>query len=142
MKEVKTEIIINAPKDKVWSVMMDFSAYPEWSTFIRSIEGEARLGARLKNTLRLTSSDQIFKPVITRMEEGTAFEWLGSIPLGLFKGRHYFMLEEIGEQQTKLIHGEIFSGLLRGLIMNKVGEATLRGFQAWNKALKARAEGL
>ncbi len=141
MKELKTEIIINASKDKVWAVMMDFSAYPEWSTFIRSIEGEAKLGARLKNTLRLTTSDQVFKPVITRMEEGNAFEWLGSIPLGLFKGRHYFMLEEMGEQQTKLIHGEVFSGLLRGLIMNKIGEDTLRGFQAWNKALKVRVEG-
>lgn len=142
MKEVKTEIIINAPKEKVWAVMMDFSAYPEWSTFIRSIEGEAKLGGRLKNTLRLTTSDQIFKPVITRMEEGNAFEWLGSLPLGLFKGRHYFMLESTGPQQTKLIHGEIFSGLLRALIMNKIGEDTIKGFQAWNKALKNRVESL
>lgn len=142
MKEVKTEIIINAPKGKVWRVMMDFAAYPEWSTFIRSIEGEAKLGGRLKNTLRLTTSDQIFKPVITRMEEGNAFEWLGSIPLGLFKGRHYFILEATGEQQTKLIHGEVFSGLLRGLIMNKIGEDTMKGFQAWNKALKRRVESL
>ena len=142
MKEVKTEIIINAPKDKVWAVMMDFSAYPEWSTFIRSIEGEARLGARLKNTLRLTTSDQIFKPVITKMEEGTAFEWLGRLPLGMFNGRHYFILEQLGAEETKLIHGEIFSGLLRGLIMNKIGEDTMKGFQAWNKALKKRAESL
>ena len=142
MKELKTEIIINAPKEKVWAVMMDFAAYPEWSTFIRSIEGEAKLGARLKNTLCLTTSDQIFKPVITKMEEGNAFEWLGSIPLGLFKGRHYFILEARGEQQTKLIHGEVFSGLLRGLIMNKIGEDTMKGFQAWNKALKSRVENL
>ncbi|MBX2870495.1 MAG: SRPBCC domain-containing protein [Saprospiraceae bacterium] len=142
MKELKTEIIIDAPKDKIWSVMMDFPAYPEWSSFIRSIEGEAKPGARLKNTLSLGASDQVFKPVITRMEEGKVFEWLGSLPLGLFKGRHYFILEELGAEQTKLIHGESFSGLLRGLIMKKVGEDTLRGFQAWNKALKTRVEEL
>lgn len=142
MKELKTEIIIEASQDKVWSVLMDFAAYPEWSSFIRSVEGEARVGARLKNTLRLGASDQVFKPTVTRMEPGKVFEWIGSLPLGLFKGRHYFMLESLGASQTKLIHGESFSGLLRGLIMKKVGEDTLRGFQAWNKALKERAEGL
>lgn len=142
MKELKTEIIINANKEKVWEVLMDFAAYPAWSTFIRSIEGEAKVGSKLKNTLRAKHSDQVFKPVVTRMEEAKAFEWLGSIPLGLFKGRHYFILESLGDHQTKLIHGEVFSGLLRSMIMKKVGEDTLRGFQAWNKAIKARVEEL
>lgn len=142
MKELKTEIIINANKEKVWRVLTDFTAYPEWSTFIQSVEGEAEVGAKLRNTLKSMGKDQVFKPIVTRVEVGQAFEWLGSLPLGLFKGRHYFLLESVGEAQTKLIHGEVFSGLLRGLIMNKIGEDTLRGFQAWNKAIKARVEAL
>lgn len=140
MKELKTEIIIHAKREKVWSVLVDFAAYPEWSTFIKSIEGEAKIGARLRNTLQPMGREQVFKPVVTRLEEGAAFEWLGSLPLGLFKGRHYFLLESLGENQTKLVHGEVFSGLLRGLIMSSIGEDTLRGFQAWNKAIKARSE--
>lgn len=140
MKEIKTEIIIDVSPSRVWDVLTDFGSYPDWSTFIVSIEGKAVEGTRLRNTLVLKDSPQVFKPIITRAEPNQAFEWIGSLPLGIFKGRHYFILEASGDQQTKLIHGEQFSGLLHGLILRKIGEDTLRAFQRWNKALKERAE--
>lgn len=140
MKEIKTEIIIEATPSRVWDVLTDFGAYPDWSTFMKSIEGEAIEGTRLRNTLVLKDSPQVFKPIVTRVEPGQAFEWIGSLPLGIFKGRHYFILEASGDQQTKLIHGEQFSGLLHALILRKIGDDTLRAFQRWNKAIKERAE--
>lgn len=140
MKEIRTEIIINAKPSRVWDVLTDFRAYPDWSTFMVSIEGEPVKGTRLRNTLILKDSPQVFKPIVTRVEPNQVFEWEGSLPLGLFIGRHYFILEANGDDQTKLIHGEKFRGLLHGLILRKIGEDTLRAFQRWNKALKARAE--
>lgn len=86
------------------------------------------------------SLSRIFKPVVTKVEENQAFEWLGQALLGLFKGRHYFILEDLGKGQAKLIHGEQFTGLLSGPVMRMIGDDTLRNFQDMNKALKDRIE--
>lgn len=140
MKEIKTEIIIDASSEQVWQVLTDYESYPDWNPFIISIEGEKEVGGRLKNTMLNDGKTSVFKPVIQKWEENQHFEWLGSLPLRLFTGRHYFILEPINANQTKLIHGEYFGGLLRGLIMKQIGEATLQSFLAMNRALKQRVE--
>ena len=140
MKEIRTEIIIDAPRQQVWNTLMDRENYGNWNPLIIESEGEAVLGNKIKNVLKVGEKPQTFRPVVTDLQEGTRFEWLGKLPLGIFTGRHYFELEESGVGQTKLIHGEHFGGWLRGMIMNKIGEATRNGFIAMNRALKAEAE--
>ena len=140
MKEIKTEIIIQAPREKVWQTLLDFPAYGDWNPFIRSIEGKAAVGEKLTNTMMNGKKEMVFKPVVTRCNPGQAFEWMGSGMLGMFKGRHYFELEDVGEGKTKLRHGEQFSGLLSGIIMRMIGETTLDSFQKMNRALRDRVE--
>lgn len=140
MKEIKTEIIIQAPQAVVWKVLTDFEAYGEWNPFIISIIGKQEVGARLVTTMNSEGKERVFKPVIKQFDGQTQFEWLGKLPLGLFTGRHYFQLQALNPGQTQLIHGEVFGGLLRGMIMKKIGEATLGSFLEMNRALKERAE--
>ncbi len=47
MHEIKTEIEIAATPEQVWSILTDFSAYPQWNPFIRSINGTVKTGERL-----------------------------------------------------------------------------------------------
>ena len=140
MKELKTEIIINAPQHAVWQVLTNFSEYPAWNPFIVSISGSPVKGAVLQTSMMQNGKKYGFKPVITELEEGSRLEWLGKLSLNLFNGNHYFILERLGSGQTRLLHGERFSGLLSGILLKKIGEDTLRGFQSMNKALKQRAE--
>ena len=42
MKEVFSEIDIQAPAERVWQVLTDFASYPEWNPFIRRINGEPK----------------------------------------------------------------------------------------------------
>ena len=42
--EMETEVIMDAPQEKVWQVLTDVHAYPDWNPFITSIEGEMKLG--------------------------------------------------------------------------------------------------
>lgn len=140
MKELKTEIIINAPAARVWQVLTSFSEYPGWNPFITAIEGEAALGRQLRNEMQLQGKKWVFTPAITALEEGRQLEWLGKMPLNLFNGNHYFYLQPIGPHQTRLLHGERFSGWLSSILLKRIGEDTLRGFQRMNKALKQRAE--
>ncbi len=140
MQELKTEIILNASPDKVYAILTDMEKYEAWNPFLVASKGKAEVGERLENTMLHNGKRQVFKPIVTKANSGKEFEWLGSGFMGLFKGRHYFILEDLGNGQTKLIHGENFSGLLSGLIMRMIGEETLRNFQAMNKALKERVE--
>lgn len=140
MKELKTEIILNATPDKVWNALLDFGAYASWNPFIPSIKGEAKVGGQLTNTMVNKGKEMVFKPRVTKVEENKCFEWLGATMGGLFKGRHYFILEDLGNNQTKLIHGEKFTGLLSNPVIAMIGEETLLNFQRMNKALKNKVE--
>jgi hypothetical protein len=44
MQELRREIEIDAPPERVWAVVTDFAAYPEWNPFIRRIRGELHEG--------------------------------------------------------------------------------------------------
>jgi uncharacterized membrane protein len=48
MKIVETVVEITAPSSRVWGVLTDFSAYPEWNPFIRSVEGPLEAGRSLR----------------------------------------------------------------------------------------------
>ncbi|VVB87011.1 Polyketide cyclase / dehydrase and lipid transport [uncultured archaeon] len=47
MKELRTEIEIQASADRVWQILTDFASFPEWNPFIRRAKGETVKGARI-----------------------------------------------------------------------------------------------
>lgn len=51
-RSLKTEIIIDAPSDEVWSVLMNHEAYPDWNPFIKHISGSTKPGEFLETTLQ------------------------------------------------------------------------------------------
>ncbi len=140
MKHLKTEIFLNASPEKVWNILVDFEQYSAWNPFIVSSQGKPIEGSQLTNTMLNKGKATVFKPIITKVDPYQEFEWLGSGLMGMFKGRHYFILEDLGNGTTKLTHGEKFSGLLSGLIMKMIGEDTLNNFHLMNQALKERLE--
>ncbi|HEV7333275.1 MAG TPA: SRPBCC domain-containing protein [Flavisolibacter sp.] len=140
-KQIKTEIVINASKEKVWAILTDFSRYPQWNPFIVNVEGELAKAKKLKNTLRNGDKQFVFKPTVLSVVPYRYFDWLGSLVVkGLFDGHHYFEIEELGPRQVKLTHGEQFSGILSSTILKKIGEDTRNNFIRMNGAVKALAE--
>jgi hypothetical protein len=140
-RHIETDIEINAPGSRVWALLTDFALMPSWNPFIRSISGDLAQGARL--TVHITppgSSGMRFKPTVLTVRPGHELRWLGHLLLpGIFDGEHYFVLESIGANKTRLTHGENFSGLLVGLLGSTLA-ATAAGFKAMNTALKQKAE--
>lgn len=141
MRSIQTEITIAAPVQKVWQTLLDFDSYPEWNPFIH-IKGAAEVGTNLENTIMLEGrAPQVFKPEVLVVEEQREFRWVGKLFFsGLFDGEHYFILESIDEQTTRLLHGENFRGILVGPIMKMIGRQTIQGFEKMNAALKTRVE--
>ncbi len=137
-----TDIEIAASPAQVWAVLLDFATYKNWNPFIVSVEGSAKEGAQLATCIRPPGGREMrFKPSVTVVEEGRAFEWLGSFGFrGIFDGRHRFELSETENGGTKFVQKEEFTGLLVWLIKNELNTKTKQGFQEMNEALKKRAE--
>lgn len=78
MKELQTEIEIDATPARVWQVLTDFDAYPDWNPFIRGISGEAQPGARLEVRIEPPGGRAMtFKPTVLQAEPGRELRWLG-----------------------------------------------------------------
>jgi hypothetical protein len=144
MKSIRTEIVINARPERVWRVLTNFAAYPEWNPFIIRVEGAAIAGSRLRNTMQLEGQkEQIFRPKVLEVVPGKSFRWEGHLFFkGLFDGEHYFLLEALEEGATRLVHGENFRGILAGPLLRMIGKQTREGFLKMNEALKERCEQL
>ena len=69
-KSSKTEIIIYASKEDVWTALTDFKNYPTWNPFVVRIEGKPEKGYRLKNTLKNGGKTTVFKAVVQNVRPG------------------------------------------------------------------------
>ncbi|PKB64597.1 MAG: polyketide cyclase [SAR202 cluster bacterium Io17-Chloro-G2] len=143
MKEIRTEIDIAAPPEKIWGVLTDFASYPQWNPFMRTAQGEPITGNRLQVYLKPPDGmGMTFKPTVLNAEPSRELRWLGHLFVpGLFDGEHYFLIEDQAEGGARFVQGEIFTGVLVPL-MGLIGlfPKTIRGFEEMNLALKARAE--
>jgi hypothetical protein len=138
---IRTEIVINASKEKVWSILTNFHDYPHWNPFIISIKGDLAINKKLINTMLNGAKTFVFKPKVRSVVPNKYFNWLGSLWVkGLFDGHHYFEIEELSPLQVKLKHGENFSGILSNYIMKKIGNETRSNFIKMNNAVKNLAE--
>jgi hypothetical protein len=141
MKELRREVEIAATAERVWSVLVDFDAYPDWNPFIRSIHGICEPGDRL--TVRIEppgARAMTFKPTVLRVEPARELAWLGRVLLpGVFDGEHKFTIEQLDGGRSRLVQCERFSGVLVP-VLGKAITATEHGFEAMNAALKKRSE--
>jgi hypothetical protein len=142
MRSIKTEIVINSSIEEVWNVLMDHQSYPIWNPFIKKISGSIHPGEYLQVTIQSEGNKSMkFNPVVLVNNINQEFRWVGKLGIkGVFDGEHYFILEQIGPNQTKFIHGEIFTGILSGLLIKMIGKDTEVGFVSMNEALKVRLE--
>jgi hypothetical protein len=137
-----TAIDIAATTARVWEVLTDFSAYPDWNPFIRRIAGPVAVGARLETHLLPPGGrGMTFRPTVLAAEPERELRWIGYVGTpGIFDGEHRFRIEPIGPDRVRFVQEERFSGFLAPLILRFIERSTLEGFAAMNRALKARAE--
>lgn len=139
--EIRTEIEIEAPAERVWAVLSDLRSWEEWNPFIKAA-GRAEKGAKLLVEVTPPGlSTMKFSPTVVAAEPPHRLEWLGRVVIpGIFDGHHCFHLEQLDGGRTRLLHFEHFRGMLAGPVMRKQLTATEQGFRAMNAALKDRVE--
>lgn len=142
MYEITTHIDIAATPQRVWSVLMDFPAHPQWNPFLRSIAGVPAIGERLSVVLQpVGGKGMTFRPKVLVATPPQEFRWIGRFLLpGIFDGEHYFRIMPIAAQMVRFEQGERFTGMLVPLAKSSLAGATRAGFVAMNVALKSRSE--
>nr|WP_319373964.1 SRPBCC family protein [uncultured Methanobacterium sp.] len=57
MKEIYTEIEINASASTVWDILTDFDKFPKWNPFMKKISGNLQEGANLEAFIQPPNSN-------------------------------------------------------------------------------------
>lgn len=142
MKELYSEIMIDAPAQVVWQLLTDFDSYPQWNPFILRASGEVKPGARLDAYLKPPGGMGVtIKPKVLKAEPDRELRWLGHfLTPGVFDGEHIFTIEPLGPDQVRFVQREEFKGWLAPLMLRLIGIRTQCGFGELNRALKAEAE--
>jgi hypothetical protein len=141
MRQLRTDIEIDATPGRVWAILTDFASYPAWNPFIQSIRGEPVVGSKLE--VRIAPPDgnaMTFKPTLLNVEPNRELRWLGRVLLPrIFDGEHVLQLVPLADGRVRFLQAERFRGVLVPFF-GKTLEKTERGFTAMNEALKRRAE--
>ena len=142
MKAIETHIIVDCTPEKIWDILTNFEKYESWNPFMTKVEGDAKLGAKIKVQIRTMKGKQrIYHPIITRFEINKELRWKGKSFLpGIFDGERIFLIDKTADNKVAFFHKELFSGLGVKLVGNKLDENLSEGFEKMNLALKKRAE--
>src|SRR5437660_1085895 len=143
MTLLSSEIVIAAPSEVVWEVLVDFSSYSDWNPVEVQARGEAVAGATLEHTAQLPGRKPMsFTAKIIEATPSRALAWKGRILVpGLFDVSHHFEIDRLAGDHSRLRQFEHFSGVLvpfmRGLLRD-----TQAAFELANQAIKHRVESM
>jgi hypothetical protein len=142
MKELRTEIEINASPEKVWQILTDFDQYSKWNPFIHHAIGKAEMGAKVDISFKKNTKDMTLHCKVTKLIPNHKLGWAYKVFLSvLWHGEHTFTIEPAGENRVRLIDSEVFTGLLIPFQAKDIDTNSRRDFEAMDKALKIQAEG-
>lgn len=141
MTFLSSEIVIAAPREVVWDVLVDFDSYADWNPVEIHARGEPVVGSIVEHTAQLPGRKPMtFRAKIIEATPARALAWKGKIVVpGLFAVSHHFEIDPLAGDHSRLRQFEHFSGVLipfmRGML-----EDTQAAFALANEAIKQRAE--
>ena len=97
-KNLASTIGIDASPERVWQVLTDFAAYPEWNPFIVRAEGRPEEGVRLTVRMQPVGARAVtLVPTVLEAVEARRLRWSGSLWIpGIFDAEHVFSLDPPG----------------------------------------------
>lgn len=143
VQEIYTECEIDAPADKVYVVISDFSGYPAWTNDI-TVSGDTNPGGNMRVRVKTKNGGEGWYTLSSKMRRNDnrmiAFVNALVSPF-LFLGRHRFEIVPISDGRTLFVNAEVFSGLMIHLVREKsLLRATRRFKENVNLALKNAVE--
>jgi hypothetical protein len=140
-RKIYTDIIIEAPTDKVWAVLKDTKSYKKWATFLVDIQGELKNENQIIAKFQLNPSKEKFNTIAHKIhvEEGKGFYWAEKGPMGICDN-HHFKIEKINSTTSRFIQSDELTKGASWLLGGYLSKIYAKGYQAFNSALKKEVE--
>lgn len=135
-KSVKAELLIDAPVEDIWSVLMDGASYSEWNPILVAVEGDFAEGAVMNVSMKTSDGGVTpVTPVVKKLQTHEELNQFGGMR-GVLTYDHHWYLEPAGTG-TRVTQFEEYRGI-GVLFWNPawVEEAYMEGL----RALKERVE--
>ena len=135
-------VVINAPIDTVWDILVDVDRYHEWNPFAQTYkETDLRVGATIHFDVKLGRYDRKQTERFVAIERPTLLSWSTKIVhKSLLKALREQRLEKRSETSCAYFNTDTLEGPLAPLAILLFGRAMHRGFADVGRALKQRAE--
>jgi len=142
MKEIKTEIIINAPKEEIWAVLSNIGDYENWNNIITDVKSSLQVdrGFRFKIALFGLAVPMVAK--VHRVDENRYLGWGNDYQSWIkviLAAHHYFEIIELSDSQCKFVHGEQFYGIVPFALWPTIRKMAT-SYDTFNENLKSAAE--
>ncbi len=135
-------VVIDAPIDTVWNLLVDVDRYHEWNPFARTYtKTDVRVGATIHFDVKLGRYDRKQTERFHAIERPTLLSWSTKIAhKSLLKALREQRLEKRSETSCAYFNTDTLEGPLAPLAILLFGQAMHRGFADVGRALKQRAE--
>jgi hypothetical protein len=139
---VRAEIEIDAPAGRIFDILTNLAAYPEWNPFTVRVESTLRLGDPVHLYVRLRGGKLSHRiEYVSKNERPASLCWGTTIGAGfLLRAERCQTLTPIDERRTRYVNEDVLEGWLAPFVLRAYGPAMQRGFEAVASALKKRAE--
>ena len=143
-QKIGSSIEINASDEGIWDIVTNFSAYPDWNTYITYIEGDLRPGKGLYVEMRNVNYNYaVYRPIVTKVIENKELSWQGKLFMsGIYNSEQSFTITSLSENRSIFTIRGNFTGLLVPLFWVLVKRYETSDYKRMNEELKIRAEKL
>jgi hypothetical protein len=139
-KTLSRDIVIAAPKARVWQTLTDFATYEQWNPYITRARGQARAGSTIELRMVPPGKGAVeANAEILIVREKRKLEWQRRRYLpGVLDFESTFRLFPLGDGRVRLVYEGRYEGLMAPFADDS---ATGRGVVRMLAALKRRAQG-
>ncbi|WP_425836462.1 type II toxin-antitoxin system Rv0910 family toxin [Streptomyces fractus] len=125
MAEVSAEARMEAPAEKVWAQLTDFSSYGKWNAthtdFPKGGPASLEVGGQFEENMKLMGFPAEVNWTIEELETARTFAIRGKGPMGVNLFMHYSLAPD-GDATTARIRGE-FTGAAVSLMAGKLKDS-------------------
>lgn len=142
MREIRTEITLDAPVDRVWELLADNKLYEQWNPLFPKATGVMAVGEELEIVISLPEMAPIvIKPKVLEFEPRSRYCWKHTqLSAGLFTWKYSIELVTLAPDRLNIIQTSVFGGILGPLYNATLATSVKAGMQKMNGALRRWGE--
>ncbi|MFA7405162.1 MAG: SRPBCC domain-containing protein [Pelobacteraceae bacterium] len=142
MNEIRTEITLEAPVERIWELLADCTLYPFWNPLFKQVTGRMVVGESMNFMVSLPDiTPFLIKPKVLSVKPAKGFCWQQTLYFaGLFSWKYCTELEVISLQHSKYIQKFHFGGILGPLSSLAMRGEVTAGLSKMNEALRRWGE--